>query len=72
MQKKNFSMQFLIFFCYELSVCPLILKSDKVYFLSSLIAKPNLEVVILEIKNPTFVFWEKLWLNNLVSRLTDH
>ena len=40
MQKKNFSMQFLIFFCYELSVCPLILKSDKVYFASSLIAKP--------------------------------
>ena len=31
----------------------------------------NLEVVNLEIKNPTFVFWEKLWLNNLVSRLTD-
>ena len=26
---------------YELSVCPLILKSNKVYFASSLIAKPN-------------------------------
>ena len=31
----------------------------------------NLEVVELEIKYPTFVFWEKLWLDNLVSRLTD-
>ena len=31
----------------------------------------NLELVNLEIKNPTFVFWEKLWLDNLVSRLTD-
>ena len=41
MQKKNFLMQFLIFFCYELSVCPLIFKSDKVYFASSLIAKPT-------------------------------
>ena len=41
MQKKNFLMQFLIFFCYELIVCPLIFKSNKVYFASSLIAKPN-------------------------------
>ena len=41
MQKKKNLMQFLIFFCYELSVCPLIFKSDKVYFESSLIAKPN-------------------------------
>ena len=41
MQKKKILMQFLIFFCYELSVCPLILKSDKVYFASSLIAKPS-------------------------------
>ena len=40
-------MHFLIFFCYELSVCPLILKSDKVYFLSSLIAKPTLGGPIL-------------------------
>ena len=36
-------MQFLIFFCYELIVCPLIFKSDKVYFASSLIAKPNMQ-----------------------------
>ena len=43
MQKKKILMQFLIFFCYELSVYPLILKSDKVYFASSLIAKPNIE-----------------------------
>ena len=41
LQKKNFLMQFLIFFCYELNVCSLIFKSDKVYFASSLIAKPN-------------------------------
>ena len=40
MQKKKFLMQFLIFFCYELIVCPLIFKSIKVYFASSLIAKP--------------------------------
>ena len=38
MQKKKNLMQFLIFFCYELSVCPLILKSNKVYFAASLIA----------------------------------
>ena len=31
----------------------------------------NLEVVNLQDRNPTFVFWEKLWLDNLVSRLTD-
>ena len=36
-------MQFLIFFCYELIVCPLIFKSNKVYFASSLIAKPSKE-----------------------------
>ena len=41
MQKIFFLMQFLIFFCYELIVCPLIFKSNKVYFASSLIAKPN-------------------------------
>ena len=41
MQKKKILMQFLIFFCYELIVCPLIFKSNKVYFASSLIAKPN-------------------------------
>ena len=40
-KKKIFLMQFLIFFCYELIVCPLIFKSNKVYFASSLIAKPN-------------------------------
>ena len=41
MQKKKILMQFLIFFCYELIVCPLIFKSNKVYFASSLIAKPT-------------------------------
>ena len=45
MQKKKILMQFLIFFCYELSVCPLIFKSDKVYFASSLIAKPNVRLL---------------------------
>ena len=55
MQKKNFSMQFLIFFYYELSVCPLILKSDKVHFLSSLIAKPIL--------NTTVCIWKCLLLD---------
>ena len=44
MQKKIFLMQFLLFFCYELIICPLIFKSNKVYFASSLIAKPTLEV----------------------------
>ena len=44
-KKKKILMQFLIFFCYELIVCPLIFKSNKVYFASSLIAKPNVELV---------------------------
>ena len=44
-KKKNFLMQFLIFFCYELIVCPLIFKSNKVYFASSLIAKPTLHLL---------------------------
>ena len=30
-----------------------------------------LRVVKLQGRNPMFVFWEKLWLDNLVSRLTD-
>ena len=46
MQKKKFLMQFLIFFCYELIVCPLIFKSNKVYFASSLIAKPTVQVLL--------------------------
>jgi hypothetical protein len=36
-----FSISFLIFLCYEISACPLILNSNKVYFASSLIARPN-------------------------------
>ena len=32
---------FLLFLCYELSACLLILKSNKVYFSSSLIARPS-------------------------------
>ena len=38
-EKKKKLIQFLIFLCYELSVCPLIFNSNKVYFASSLIAK---------------------------------
>ena len=61
MQKKIFLMQFLIFFCYELSVCPLIFKSDKVYFASSLIAKPmyklrNVQLMVNGIGR-SFVLW---------------
>ena len=37
-----FSIHFSIFLWYELSACPLILNSNKVYFPSSLIAKPTL------------------------------
>jgi hypothetical protein len=40
--KKKKLIQFLIFLCYELSACPLIFYSNKVYIASSLIAKPNL------------------------------
>ena len=42
-------MQFLIFFCYEPSVCPLIFKSNKVYFASSLIAKPSEDAYIIKV-----------------------
>ena len=31
----------------------------------------NLEVVILEVEIQRLFFWEKLWLDNFVSRLTD-
>ena len=37
----------MIFFCYELIVCPLIFKSNKVYFASSLIAKPNKDAIVI-------------------------
>ena len=41
--RKNFffSIHFLIFLCYELSACTLLLNSNKVYFPSSLIARPT-------------------------------
>ena len=42
MQKKNFLIAPILFLYYEESVCPLLLKYNKVYFESSLIAKPNL------------------------------
>ena len=41
--EKKKKKKFLIFLCYEVSVCPLLLNSDNVYFASSLIAKPNWE-----------------------------
>ena len=41
--KKKISIQFLIFLCFELSACPLILNYNKVYFASSLIARPILD-----------------------------
>ena len=35
--------------------------------------KPSLKIRMAKLRsrNPTFVFWEKLWPDNLVSRLTD-
>ena len=35
-----FLIWFIIFLCYEVSVCPLLLNFHNVYFASSLIAKP--------------------------------
>ena len=44
-RKKNFfSIYFLLCLWYELSACPLLLNSDKVYFSSSLIARPNIKL----------------------------
>ena len=44
----------MLFLCYELSACPLILNSNKVYFASSLIARPILK------PKPFFKFIKKL------------
>jgi hypothetical protein len=44
-KKKKIMIATSLFLYYELSVCPLILNSNKVYFLSSLITKPNLGVI---------------------------
>jgi hypothetical protein len=44
-KKNKILIQFLIFLCYELSVCPLIFNSNKVYFASSLIAKPSPDAI---------------------------
>ena len=41
MQKKKISIQPILFLYYEESACPLLLNFNKVYFASSLIAKPN-------------------------------
>ena len=41
MQKKKFSIPPILFLYYEESACPLLLNFNKVYFASSLIAKPN-------------------------------
>jgi hypothetical protein len=43
MQKKKNLIAPILFLCYEESVCPLILKYNKVYFETSLITKPNLQ-----------------------------
>ena len=85
-QESSFQSQnwhFFYFVCYSTFYCECC-NVQKLYFCVSytwykyLVPKEdrlsfciNLEVVNLEIKNPTFVFWEKLWLNNFVSRLTD-
>ena len=72
-------MQFLIFFCDELIVCPLIFKSNKVYFASSLIAKPTVEVIeasdvimSVEVIEATEVFktTQILKMINLIARIT--
>ena len=42
-KKKFFLIYFLLCLWYELSACPLLLNSNKVYFSSSLIARPNTE-----------------------------
>ena len=60
MQKKNFLIQFLIFLCYEVSVCPLLLKSNKVYFASSLIAKPIMEAVKGKKHYGKLTLWHKI------------
>ena len=59
MQKKNFSIQFLICLCYELIACPLLLNSNNVYFTSSVIAKPSVSI--------TFFFFVKDLAQNLRS-----
>jgi hypothetical protein len=43
MQKKKISIPPILFLYYEESACPLLLNFNKVYFASSLIAKPTLE-----------------------------
>ena len=44
----------ILFLYYEESVCPLILKYNKVYFVSSLITKPSLA--------PTHLVWTQMCL----------
>ena len=46
-KKKFFSIQFLIFLLYELSACPLLLNSNKVYFATSLIARPSINFTLV-------------------------
>ena len=55
--KKKFLIWFLISLCYELSVCPFFLNSNKVYFSSSLIAKTNIYCVANCISTPTYIIY---------------
>ena len=49
MQKKKFSIPPILFLYYEESACPLLLNFNKVYFASSLIAKPTIHPSISSI-----------------------
>ena len=60
MQNFFFLIAPILFLCYEESVCPLILKYNKVYFVSPLIAKPNIcaaKVVYNWYGNPPWFFF---------------
>ena len=54
MQKKNFLIAPILFLNYEESVCPLLLKYNKVYFVSPLIAKPNMYGYLLGLVSTYF------------------
>ena len=54
-KKKFISIYFLLCLWYELSACPLLLNANKVYFLSSLIARPNV------------TFHAKVWIQSVIG-----
>ena len=62
--KKKFLIAPILFLYYEESVCPLLFKYNKVYFVSSLIAKP---IGHLYIMHPTMDIWN--CVNSSVKRL---